>query len=348
MATIKEQRDQKRKDVVEAIVIRHEPVHLVKRIYNIPERTIFNWLSLYRSGGWDALKEQARSGRPRKISAGDMQWIYNAVTMGNPMNYQFDFCLWTLNAMRALIQKELDIKLSKSSVSRLLGHLGLSPQRPIYKSYKQDPKKIKQYLSETFPEAVAQAKRNGADIFFVDEASVRSDAHRGRTWGKKGETPVVKNSGGRFGLKVISAISPRGNMRFSFIEDKMNSKKFIQFLKKLHKDAGKPILVVLDNARYHYSKETQGYVEKQNGEVQLVFLPAYSPELNPDEQVWNHAKAQLSKCSIFNKEDMKRCMTSILRSIQKRTSLIKSFFRMSDTKYILASSKIDCQYFRND
>ncbi|KRT56810.1 IS630 family transposase, partial [endosymbiont of Ridgeia piscesae] len=152
----------------------------------------------------------------------------------------------------------------------------------------------------------------------------------------------------RSGLKVISAISPRGNMRFSFIEDKMNSKKFIQFLKKLHKDAGKPILVVLDNARYHHSKETQGYVEKQNGEVQLVFLPAYSPELNPDEQVWNHAKAQLSKCSIFNKEDMKRCMTSILRSIQKRTSLIKSFFRMSDTKYILASSKIDCQYFRND
>ncbi len=57
----------------------------------------------------------------KKDLCGDMQWIYNAVTMGNPMNYQFDFCLWTLNAMRALIQKELDIKLSKSSVSRYLG-----------------------------------------------------------------------------------------------------------------------------------------------------------------------------------------------------------------------------------
>ncbi|HEB94464.1 MAG TPA: IS630 family transposase [Gammaproteobacteria bacterium] len=94
---------------------------------------------------------------------------------------------------------------------------------------------------------------------------------------------------------MISAVSPRGDMRFSFIQDRMNSKRFIEFLKKLHKDAGQPILVVVDNAKYHHSKETQKFVEQQNGEVLLVFLPAYSPELNPDEQVWNHAKRQLGQ-----------------------------------------------------
>ncbi len=237
--------------------------------------------------------------------------------------------------MRALIEKERSIKLSKSAVSRLLGHLGLSPQRPIYKSYKQNPKKIQKYLSETFPEAVAQAKNMGATLFFVDEASVRSDAHRGLTWGKIGETPVVKNSGGRFGLNVISAITPRGDMRFSFIEDRMNSKKFIEFLKKLHKDAGTPILVIVDNARYHHSIKTQAFVDEQNGQILLTFLPAYSPELNPDEQVWNHAKARLGKQAILNKKDMKRYLTSILKSIQRSTTLIKSFFKMKDTKYIL-------------
>ena len=237
--------------------------------------------------------------------------------------------------MRALIEKERSIKLSKSAVSRLLGHLGLSPQRPIYKSYKQNPKKIQKYLSETFPEAVAQAKNMGATLFLVDEASVRSDAHRGLTWGKIGETPVVKNSGGRFGLNVISAITPRGDMRFSFIEDRMNSKKFIEFLKKLHKDAGTPILVIVDNARYHHSIKTQAFVDEQNGQILLTFLPAYSPELNPDEQVWNHAKARLGKQAILNKKDMKRYLTSILKSIQRSTTLIKSFFKMKDTKYIL-------------
>jgi transposase len=335
MGTRTELRNQKRRDVVEAIVIRREPVHLVRRIYDIPERTIFDWLSWYRSGGWDALKERVRSGRRRKLTGENMRWVYQAVTLGNPLNYQFDFCLWTLNALRSLIAKELGIQLSKSAVSRLLGHLGLTPQRPIYKSYKQDPRRIEQYLSESFPEAVAQAKQMGAEVFFVDEASVRSDAHRGLTWGKRGETPVVRNSGGRFGLSVISAVSPRGDMRFSFITDRMSSKTFIEFLKKLQRDAGKPILVITDNARYHHSRQTQAFVKKQEGRILLAFLPAYSPELNPDEQVWNHAKRRLAKCSIFNQKDMQRHLRSILLSIQKQASLIKSFFRMDDTKYIL-------------
>jgi len=275
-------REQKRRDVVEAIVVRQEPAYLVREIYNIPERTIFNWLALYRSGGWDALKEGARKGRPSKLSGMDMRWIYLVVSQGTPDQHQFDFCLWTLNALRALIKRDLKIELSKSAISRLLKNLGLSAQRPIYKSYKQDPRKIEQYLTETFPEAVEQAKKIGATIFFLDEAAVRSDAHRGTTWGEKGKTPVVKNSGGRFGLKLISAVSPRGDMRFQFIKDKMNSAKFIQFLKRLQKDAGKPILVITDNARYHHSKETQKFIEQQQEKIILAFIPPYSPELNPD------------------------------------------------------------------
>ena len=115
----------------------------------------------------------------------------------------------------------------------------------------------------------------------------------------------------------------------------MNSKRFIEFLKKLHRDAGKPILVIVDNAKYHHSKETQKFIVRQDGEIQLAFLPAYSPELNPDEQVWNHAKRELGQRPIYDKHDMKNHLSAILRSIQKRTDLIKSFFKMKDTKYIL-------------
>lgn len=333
-----EARSKKRKEVVEAIIIREEPVHLVARVYNLPQRTLFDWLSRYRSGGWDALKEGVRTGRKRKLSADDMKWLYDAVTMGSPLNHKFEFCLWTLNIIRELISSERGIKLSKSSVSRLLGHLGLSPQRPIYKSYKQDPEKIEHYLNTTFPDVARQAKELGAQIYFVDEASVRSDSHRGLTWGKIGETPVVKDSGGRFGLSVISGITPRGDMKFSFIEGTMNSKRFIQFLKQLQGDAGNPIIVIVDNAKYHHSKETQAFIasqkESNKGAILLAFLPAYSPALNPDEQVWNHAKARLSRLPVASKDAMKKSFTSILRSIQKSTSLIKSFFNMKDTLYI--------------
>ena len=333
-----EARSQKRKEVIEAIILRQGPVHLVARIYHLPQRTLFDWLSRYRSGGWDALKEGARSGRKRKLSADDMKWLYEAITMGNPLNPKFEFCLWNLNIIRELIASQRGIKLSKSAISRLLGHLGLSPQRPIYKSYKQDPKKIEHYLQTTFPDVVKQAKKLGAQIYFVDEASVRSDSHRGLTWGKRGETPVVKDSGGRFGLSVISGITPRGDMKFSFIEGRMNSKRFITFLKQLQGDAGRPIVVIVDNARYHHSKETQKFIASQKksskGDIVMAFLPAYSPELNPDGQVWNYAKSRLSKLPIASKEAMKKSFTSILRSIQRSKSLIKSFFKLKDALYI--------------
>ena len=317
--------------------MRREPVHLVARVYDIPQRTIFDWLSLYRSGGWDALKEGRRSGRPRKLSGEEVKWIYRVVTQGNPQQFQFEFCLWTLKTLRTLIARELGVKLSKSSLGRLRGHLGLSAQRPVYQSYRQDPRKVDEYLAETFPAVAADARKRGAEVHFADEASVRSDAHRGTTWGKIGETPIVDNSGGRFTFNLISAVSPRGDMRFSFIAERMDSKRFIAFLKKLRKDAGKPILVVVDNARYHHSKETQRFIKAQQGEITLAFLPAYTPQFNPDEQVWNHTKARLGKRSILSKDDMKRNLLSILRSVQKTPALITSFFRMSDTKYILDS-----------
>jgi transposase len=114
----------------------------------------------------------------------------------------------------------------------------------------------------------------------------------------------------------------------------MNSARFIEFLKKLRKDPDRPIIVITDNARYHHSKETQALLDSQPNSIMMAFLPAYSPELNPDEQVWNHAKARLAKRPILDRQSMKRALTSILRSIQKQTSLIKSFFQLSGTKYI--------------
>lgn len=179
-----EARNKKRKEVVEAIITRKEPATLVARVYNTSVRNVFRWLARYRSGGWQALNEGSKQGRPKKVTGDDMKWLYDAITINNPMNYQFSFCLWTLNTIRSLLEQERDIKLAKSSISRLLNHLGLSPQKPLYKSYKQDPRKIKEYLAHTYPEAVAKAKKYKARLYFIDEAAFRSDAHRGTTWGK--------------------------------------------------------------------------------------------------------------------------------------------------------------------
>ena len=327
-----EARYQKRKMAVDAVRQGEKPT-VVARVLHVPQRTLFYWLELYRHGGYDALREKKRSGRPRKVNAEVLQWLYQAITLGDPQQYQFEFCLWTLGIIRAMLKRLQGIELSKSGVSRLLRHLGLSPQIPKYKSYKQDPQKLRRYLQETFPEVVREARRTGAVIYFVDEAAVRADAHRGTTWAPVGETPVVKDSGDRFGLRLISAVSPRGDLKFATFEGRMTSQRFVAFLKKLRADTGQPIIVIADNAKYHKEGAAKHYLQPTPEGIRVEHLPTYSPELNPDEQVWNHLKGRLGKLFIASKEQMKQATKRILLSIQRSMHLVLSFFELKDTQY---------------
>jgi transposase len=325
-------RYEKRRTAVEALR-KGEPASVVARVMNVPLRTLFSWIARYRNGGDHALQDGQKSGRPRKVDAEVMEWLYQAITLGDPRQYQLPFCLWTLALVRQLLKKKFGIEVSKSGVSRLLGHLGLSPQRPLYRSYKRDPEALRVFLEEKYPGLLAEARRKRAIIYFVDEAAVRSDAHRGTTWGKIGQTPEVADSGARFSLKLISAVSPRGDMRFSCFEGRMNGERFVAFVKKLRSDAGRPIIVITDNAGYHTSGAVKGYTEETKGDVTAATLPPYSPEINPDEQVWNHAKGRLAKQFVATKDEFKAAIISILFSIQRSRSLIRSFFQLPDTRY---------------
>lgn len=94
-----------------------------------------------------------------------------------------------------------------------------------------------------------------------------------------------------------------------------------------------PVFVIADNARYHHSKKVQEFLKMQYGEIMMAFLPAYSPELNPDEQVWNHAKADVGKRAIQSKDEMEKTIMSAMQVIQSKADLVKSFFHLPDTLY---------------
>jgi transposase len=323
---------QKRRQAVEAVQAGNAVV-VVARLFQVPQKTLFTWLARYRQGGWHALRDKKRSGRPGKLSAKVVEWLYNAITLGDPRQYQMPFSLWTLAIVRTMLKKHHGITLSKSAVCRLMQQLGLSAQRPVYRSYKQDPGQLREYLTRGFPELGELSKRLGASIYFIDEAAVRSDHHRGTTWAPVGRTPVVEDSGERFGIKLISAVTARGDMRFGCIEGRMNSDKYIAFLGKLLADNKAPIVVIADNAPYHTSQKVRRYALESCGQITLGNLPKYAPELNPDEQVWNHAKARLGRMFIDSEQTMRRLVLNIMRSIQKNTTLIRSFFKLENTNY---------------
>ena len=160
-------------------------------------RTLFRWLALYRRGGWDQLDARKRGGRPPKLDGHALRWIYRTLSSKNPQQLNFPFALWTAAMVQTLIAERYKVKLSHSSVCRLLHQLGLSAQRPLWRAYQQNPEAVKQWLATEYPTIQRRARREGATIFFADEAGVRSDYHSGTTWGQRGRTPVVSSTGAR-------------------------------------------------------------------------------------------------------------------------------------------------------
>lgn len=313
-----------------------ESPEAVIKVLGFSRRCIYNWLAAYREGGLDALKAKKLEGRPTKLSGKQIQQLYGFIINKTPLQFNFAFALWTCALIRELICKKFNVHLSEVSVSRLLKKLGLSPQRPLFRAYQQDPSRIEAYLKEEYPKIKKRAKARGARIFFGDEASIRSDYHSGTTWAPKGETPVIRTTGARFKINMLSAISARGELRFMLTEKGLTADLFIEFLKRLMKGADGPVFLILDGHAVHHSRKVRSFVESTEGLLELYYLPGYSPELNPDETVWAHVKHHsVGKQVITGPVQFRFLILGTLRRLQKLPSLIMRFFEAKDLRYAM-------------
>ncbi len=311
------------------------PEQVIKGL-GLHRSNIYVWLAKYREGGIEALKTRKITGAPSKLKGSHLQQLYKIITTMNPLQLEFDFALWTRDMIRQLIFRQFNVRLSVTSVGRLLRKLGLSPQKPLRRAYQQDEILVKKWVSEEYPSIKKLARKHKAEIFFGDESTVRSDYHSGTTWAPIGQTPVVKSTGARYSINLVSAISSKGAMRFMGIEGRMNSKKFILFLKRLIFKANHSIYLILDGHPVHKSKKVQQFVESTEGRLKLFYLPPYSPQLNPDEQVWNYLKHHnIGKKSFRKKDEMRRMVYLCLRSLQKLPEKIMNFFKEKNVRYAM-------------
>src|SRR5450759_218556 len=190
-----------RKRAVRRVEQGESPETVIKAL-GMNRRTIYKWIARYREGGIEALKATPLAGRPLKLSGARLQWIFRTVVTKNPLQLRFPFALWTREMVKELIERKYGIKLSAVSVGRLFKKLGLSCQKPLMRAFQQDPVIVKQWIEEEYPKIKQLARQQKADIYFEDEAGIRSDHHVGTTWGMKGTTPVVKTTGARFSVNM--------------------------------------------------------------------------------------------------------------------------------------------------
>jgi len=307
---------------------------LVAKALSINRVTIYGWLARYRNGGWGALDASKRGGRPPKMDAKTILWVYRTVTMKNPLQLKFTYALWTAKIVGEIIYKRFGMKLSKASVCRLLGQLGLTPQRPVWRAYQQKPEVVQQWLKKEYPRIQSMARRMKAQIFFGDEAGVRSDHHAGTTWAVKGKTPIVSSTGARFGLNMISAVSAQGEFRFMVVKGRVASAQFIEFIKRLIQGTKRMIFLIVDGHPSHKSRKVANYIKTIKKRFRLFFLPPYSPELNPDERVWNDLKNNgVGRQAISSPEQLHGAVISHLRFIQKSPDRVRGYFNNETTKY---------------
>jgi transposase len=300
-------------------------------------RCIYSWLSMYRTGGWDALKAKRIPGRPKKLRAQDIRWVYRTVTGRNPLQLGFPSALWTRSMIARLIVKRAGVRLSLVSVGRLLAQLGLTCQKPLWRAYEHDGSRIQQWLKQEYPRIRAAAKREKAQIYFADESGVRSDFRSGKTWAPNGETPLVGVTAQRFSLNMIAAISPRGALRFMVVKGAVGAEVFIGFLKRLMHGQRRPVYLIVDGQLSHRAKAVKEYVDSLEGRLKLFFLPPYSPALNPDELVWNDVKSNaVGRAKLERSKDLHRAAVGRQRVLQKRPDCLRRVFRVPKTWYAAA------------
>ena len=309
------------------------PSQVIKS-YGLCRTTIYQWLRAAARGGEAALTARKASGPPCKLSPKRKRQVRTWICGKDPRQYGFDFGLWTRRIVAALIHQRMGIALGLTAVGRLLAELQITPQKPLRRAYERDPVAIDQWVRQDYPRLKKRAQRRGADIFFLDEAGIRSDSPLQRTWGVKGHTPVVATSGQRQSVHAISAVNARGAFWYNVYTGRLNALRFVEFLKDFLKTRRRPVFLVVDRHPAHIAKVVAAHVQSLRGKLELHFLPGYAPDLNPDEFVWNHLRQKgVSKTPLRQNQSLRQRVEQDLANIKNDRQLVRSFFHAPTVAY---------------
>jgi transposase len=333
----------------ERTVLRKRGIRMIKQgikkgdaaqLLGVNKNTVSNWWKSYTARGTAGLTEQKRgapSEAKKLLSAAQEKAIQKMLIDTMPDQLKLDYALWTRKAVRELVKREFDVSLAINTMGDYLRTWGFTPQKPKKRAYEQRPAEVQHWLEHAYPAIKKQARAEQAEIHWADETGVRNSCQHGRSYAPKGRTPVKKSMAKRFSVHMISTVTNQGKVHFMIYSDAMNSERFIEFLQQLIKTSSRKLYVIADNLRVHHSRAVTEWVQAHEGQIALFFLPAYSPEKNPDEYLNCDVKQGMSQTPApKDPSTLTDNLRSYMNMLAKMPQRVKKYFNHPDIQYAAA------------
>jgi transposase len=312
----------------------------IATILGVAEETVSRWYSRYVQGGTEALPGD-RTGRPpgtgRLLSEAQEDRIIERIDTKTPQDLGIASALWTRAAVRDLIEQQTGQCLPIRTVGEYLNRWGYTPQRPVRKSYRQDPEAVQEWLEQTYPEIEARAAAEGGEILWGDEMGVRSTCQHSRGYARPQDTPEMRVPGSRFSVNMISTITNQGEVQWLIYTGRMNAALFIVFLTQLIAGATKKVFLIVDNLSVHDAKAVNEWLAGKEDKVEVFYLPKYAPELNPDEYLNCDVKVNINTDGLpRDREELQGKLQRFMEKLRTLPGRIASYFRHKFLHYAAA------------
>jgi len=309
----------------------------ISQITGVHRSTCSHWWNLYRAEGKKALKLKKR-GRPpgscRTLSSEQEQKLRKAIRDKCPNQMKLPFALWTRIAVQQVIKQLWSIDMPIRTVGEYLKRWGFTPQKPLRRAYKQNPKAVKEWLNDQYPTIAQRAKKEKAEIHWGDETGLCNDSYHGRSFAPRGQTSAIRLHPRCKRINLISTVTNQGKVRFMVYKDRMNSDTMIKFMERLIKNSERKVFLILDNLKVHHSYIVRDWLEEHNTQIEVFFLPSYSPELNPDEYLNCDLKAGVhTGVPARTRDQLKKKAISHLRKLQKMPKRVMKYFKHNKIAY---------------
>lgn len=300
--------------------------------------TVRGTIDRFEAGGWAGIRpgfRGRRRGDGRVLSPAQEEAIQRMIIDKRPEQLKMDFCLWSRAAVGQLIEQEFGMRLQVRSIGKYLTRWGFTPQKPIKRAYEQSPQAVQAWLQGEYPWIEERARQEGAEIHWGDETALVSTDVRGRSYAPAGKTPVTMAVGGtREKLSMIATVTNQGKTRWMIIDEAFDAEKLIEFLQALIKDADKKVFLILDNLRVHHSKLVRAWVEQRKDQIELFYLPSYSPELNPEERLNADLKQAMGKrVPVRSKTKLREAANEHMTMLEQNPERVVSYFQDRRVRY---------------